>query len=335
MSLIFHIQSKVLAAFLIGCMWTFGQHAHAQISYPDTSRWIGQWADEGDLTYSMEGFIVVQENGDAKGWFDWTMIYSPYQDHRYLIGHTGRELFEGKYHKLSGMLRLQNEGIVQKFPVISGDNYVIQLVNHGEKMLGQNFNPLNYQGSLYALRVPKLSPVPPPPVPYAMARSGKTLGKKKETVKRKEKPKPTKKANAAPEKPAEVETPEAELEANLAQEDSLPDFSDRTVLTKDEMAVAASEVRIEIWDKSLEDGDIVSLELNGKRILSSYRVRSRKKRLKLKLEKGENLLIMHAENLGRVPPNTAAISVYQGKNVQTYILNSDLGKSEAIRLIQE
>ncbi|HHG83203.1 MAG TPA: hypothetical protein ENJ82_00510, partial [Bacteroidetes bacterium] len=114
---------------------------YAQQSYPDTSRWIGQWADEGDLTYSLEAMIVIQKNGDAKGIFDWTMIYSPYSEHRGLTGNTGREILEGKYHKYSSILRLENVAVIQDVEIISGDKYLIQFVNSGEKMVGQNFNP--------------------------------------------------------------------------------------------------------------------------------------------------------------------------------------------------
>ena len=48
---------------------------------------------------------------------------------------------------------------------------------------------------------------------------------------------------------------------------------------------------------------------------------------------GENLLILHAENLGDLPPNTIAVSLDDGSSEQLIIMNANLEESGAI-LIQ-
>jgi len=73
--------------------------------------------------------------------------------------------------------------------------------------------------------------------------------------------------------------------------------------------------------------------LNGKQILPDYTVGKVKKEIALHLLPGKNYLVMHALNLGRVPPNTAAIKVVDGGKEKIIILNSDTNESDAIELI--
>lgn len=300
---------------------TTSNHVHGQKEYPDTSRWIGQWADEGELTYTMRGMIIEDKRHRVKGYFDWTMIYSPYIQHRGLVGHTGREYFEGKLHKYTGFYHLSNTGIEQEVEVISGDEFIIQLANDGEKMFGKNYNPDNYKGSLYALRVPKTPPIlarAPDPDPIQPP----TEPKIKEEIK-----------NPPPDV-AVVPTPTPTPAPAPAPELS-PDYSDRTVLTKEHLDHSEDQIRIEFWDKTIVDGDVITVTWNGRLLLDHHRVTRERKVLVLDLQKGDNLLVMHAENLGRIPPNTAAVAVYRSKTPEVYTLNSDLGKSEAIRITRD
>jgi hypothetical protein len=91
---------------------------------------------------------------------------------------------------------------------------------------------------------------------------------------------------------------------------------------------------IEVWDNDIEDGDKVSIMLNKRWILKGVAVTKNKKKIEIPLQMGDNILTFHADNLGTAPPNTAAIKFYDGTDEQTIILNSDMDKSEAIRLIR-
>ena len=53
----------------------------------------------------------------------------------------------------------------------------------------------------------------------------------------------------------------------------------------------------------------------------------------MQVQPGENLLILHAEDLGDIVPNTVAVGIDDGIEMQTIILNSNLAESGAI-LIQ-
>jgi hypothetical protein len=302
--------------------------AFAQKVYPDTSRWIGQWADEGELTYTMQGMIIEDKRHRVTGYFDWTMIYSPYIQHRNLVGHTGREYFEGKLHKYTGFYHLSNTGIEQEVEVISGDEFIIQLVNDGEKMFGKNYNPDNYKGSLYALRVPKV-----PPILAQVPESDLLKPPSQPKVKAVVTPSPTPKPN--PPTLALKPVPSPKTDSIPAPDPIAIGYTNRTILTKERLAHPADQIRIELWDQTIVDGDMITVTWNGKVVLDHHLVTRTHKVLILDLKKGDNLLIMHAENMGRIPPNTAAVAVFRGEKPEVYTLNSDLGKSEAIRIVRD
>lgn len=110
----------------------------------------------------------------------------------------------------------------------------------------------------------------------------------------------------------------------------------RKIITTQTINFTSENIIIKFWDDSREDGDIISLNLNGEWILRNFIVKKVKGEIVLNLIEGENILILHAENLGEVAPNTAAISLSEKGNViKELTLNSDMGKSEAIKLIKE
>jgi len=112
-------------------------------------------------------------------------------------------------------------------------------------------------------------------------------------------------------------------------------FGDREIDVKKELKADSEFVTIKVWDNGQIDGDIISLSCNGKWLLKNYEVSGTKKELKVNLEEGETIIILYAENLGEIEPNTAAIQVIGNKiDEKPIILNSDMGKSEAIRIIR-
>ena len=108
----------------------------------------------------------------------------------------------------------------------------------------------------------------------------------------------------------------------------------REVKVMKEYKINKKMLQLEVWDNDQEDGDVVSVMLNNHWILKGMRVTKNKKKLEIPLEEGDNTLVFHADNMGTAPPNTAAISFWDGQTSQTVIMNSDMGKSEAIRFIR-
>ena len=98
--------------------------------------------------------------------------------------------------------------------------------------------------------------------------------------------------------------------------------------------VISNKVTIKVWDLNLEDGDRISLYLNGENILKDYQLLNKKHKIKASLKEGVNLFILHAENLGRTPPNTAAVSIKDGNKSHNLILKSNMNKSAALEIIR-
>ena len=92
------------------------------------------------------------------------------------------------------------------------------------------------------------------------------------------------------------------------------------------------KVVIKVWDNSEIDGDIISIALNGEYILREYTLKREKKKLKIRLQPGENELLVEAHNVGSVPPNTAAVSMRQGFKKYFLVTSTNLQRNEVLKL---
>ncbi len=94
---------------------------------------------------------------------------------------------------------------------------------------------------------------------------------------------------------------------------------------------------VNLYDNGEIDGDSISLMFNGRVILSKKRLSDKAINLKLSVDetKDINELIMYAENLGTIPPNTALMVVTDGTNRYEVRISSDLQKSGVIRFIHK
>ena len=72
-------------------------------------------------------------------------------------------------------------------------------------------------------------------------------------------------------------------------------------------------VVVDVWDGGHVDGDKITMQLNGKVVLSDYTLIKTKKQLKLPLTgTGVNTIMITADNEGNEPPNTATLTLYDG-----------------------
>ena len=94
--------------------------------------------------------------------------------------------------------------------------------------------------------------------------------------------------------------------------------------------VKGRNLTLKVWDHNKIDGDIVSLKWNDEWILSKHKLEKSQKSIKLDLHGFDSKLILYANNVGAIPPNTASISISDGYDVQRIQLESDMKKSEAV-----
>lgn len=94
---------------------------------------------------------------------------------------------------------------------------------------------------------------------------------------------------------------------------------------------------VDLYDNGEIDGDSISLFFNGKLVLSNKRLGDKAISLKLNVDETRDIneLIMYAENLGSIPPNTALMVVNDGNKRYETRIASDLQKSGVIRFIHK
>ena len=87
-----------------------------------------------------------------------------------------------------------------------------------------------------------------------------------------------------------------------------------------EVLVSTREINISVYDNGEIDGDTVSVYLNGQVVLSKKRLSSSPLQLRISLGEEQDVqeLTFVADNLGRIPPNTALMIVDTG--IQQYRL---------------
>ena len=108
------------------------------------------------------------------------------------------------------------------------------------------------------------------------------------------------------------------------------------------VVVKSSEVTIYPYDHDKEDGDIVSINVNGVWVRDKYELKSKKTApsefllIKCSLNPGgNNYFVSRAWNEGTMKPNTLTIEIDDGVSVQKVHINSKVGLSGGIRIISD
>lgn len=128
--------------------------------------------------------------------------------------------------------------------------------------------------------------------------------------------------------------PPVEIEKEAKKDFSYGELEGRAITRLKEVDVFKDEITAYVWDVNKEDGDVISLRFNGEWILKDYYLKKAKKAIKLKIEPGkENRLILFAENLGSIPPNTCALTFNDGKQRRNLSLISDKVSCGALEFV--
>jgi hypothetical protein len=91
-------------------------------------------------------------------------------------------------------------------------------------------------------------------------------------------------------------------------------------------------IRIDLYDNGEIDGDSVSLYLNNELVLSHLRLTAQAKTLVLPIDKSlpVNRLVLFAENLGKLPPNTALMEVTVHGKTYNLFLSTDYTRNASV-----
>jgi len=96
----------------------------------------------------------------------------------------------------------------------------------------------------------------------------------------------------------------------------------------------SDKITIYIWDANQEDGDKISLVVNDKYLLKNFTTKRKRKKIKYKLKKGENIIEITAKNLGSTPPNTSRIEIVDSKTKYPIITQLELNKTAIIKIVK-
>lgn len=114
----------------------------------------------------------------------------------------------------------------------------------------------------------------------------------------------------------------------VSQEDTRVTLRKNSIV--DQLTVNASQVLLELWDDAAEDGDSVSIRLNDHLVVAGFPVLKKRQNLSVELQPGENRLILIADNLGSIPPNTAVMRITAG-TVKKYVrIKTDLKQNNVL-----
>lgn len=114
----------------------------------------------------------------------------------------------------------------------------------------------------------------------------------------------------------------------------LAQFTRRKIIYTKDLEIASDSIRISLYDNGEIDGDTVTVFLNGKPVLSHQELTARALNIYLTLDnsKDVNEISLFAENLGRIPPNTALMVVTDGVSRFEVFLSSTYTQNATVRI---
>ncbi len=108
-------------------------------------------------------------------------------------------------------------------------------------------------------------------------------------------------------------------------------FAGRTISYVKELVVDSEKIQIILWDHGRQDGDLVSIYLNGEEVIKKHLLTYREVVFEIDLEtEQKNDLFLYAHNLGKFPPNTVSIKIKDNSSTEEIVLNSDLKSCESV-----
>ncbi|MEO7266255.1 MAG: hypothetical protein ABIW38_15165, partial [Ferruginibacter sp.] len=113
------------------------------------------------------------------------------------------------------------------------------------------------------------------------------------------------------------------------------DLAKRKIETIDQLYLEADSLQFTLYDNGEVDGDTVSIIMNGKTIVSRQGLSTVAftKTIYFTPDLGDSIqLVMYAETLGSIPPNTGLLILNYDKQRREIRFSGDLNKNAAITL---
>jgi hypothetical protein len=118
--------------------------------------------------------------------------------------------------------------------------------------------------------------------------------------------------------------PQVVSKEKVKQEAALQQMLARRRTQVQEINLQTPDIKVEIWDNNMVDGDNISLYFNKELIVNRKRLTADPITVHIKAIPGkDNELIMYANNLGEIPPNTSMMRIYADGKQYDIFMSSD------------
>ncbi|HSN09335.1 MAG TPA: hypothetical protein VLS85_09860, partial [Hanamia sp.] len=127
-------------------------------------------------------------------------------------------------------------------------------------------------------------------------------------------------------------------ETRKANPTAAAEISKRKLETIRTVEIAQDSLVFSLYDNGTVDGDTVSVLLNGQVIMPrvGLLVTATSKTIYLTPEMGDSIsVVMYAENLGSIPPNTGLLVIHDGPKIYEIRFSGDLSKNSKIILVRK
>lgn len=109
----------------------------------------------------------------------------------------------------------------------------------------------------------------------------------------------------------------------------------RNTLLIDSFYTEQQTLTLAIWDDALQDGDSISLSVNGTWILQHKLVTISPQFFTITVQPGVNNMVFIANNLGSIPPNTSILEIIDNRQRKAFHINTNLRKNNLVKIIYE
>lgn len=95
------------------------------------------------------------------------------------------------------------------------------------------------------------------------------------------------------------------------------------------------QVVLALWDDAVEDGDSISLNINGNWVVQGMPVRKHPQFISVTLDPGVNKIIFIADNEGSIIPNTSMLEIIHGNQRKSFKIDTDLSRNNLVNIEYE
>ena len=112
-----------------------------------------------------------------------------------------------------------------------------------------------------------------------------------------------------------------------------PSFQKRSTVVTRTVEVSSDSIVLAFYDNGVVDGDSISVYMNGELIVPSTKLRTVATKATISVAgQNEVKLVLVADNLGSIPPNTGLMSIRDGDNIYQVHFSADMQTNASIIL---